>query len=222
MPDWRRLVSRRLHRLDVPPARRDEIAREMAGFLEDLYAERLRLGDSPRTARRAAFAGAGRWPDVVRELERVEGPMTHRLKALWLPGLGVSVAAMALLLAVSASRGGVGVRIVWHPPHPPIFFYWPWLLALPLLGAAGSAWSSRNGGDHRERLLVALFPALAFLALFPLPLVVVLATDAARGIRLLVLMAYLVNWVLLPGVALLLGGWPALRWLGARRAPART
>jgi len=203
MPDWRRLVSRRLRRLDVPPERRDEIAREMAAFLEDLYAERLRLGDSPRTARRAAIAGAGRWPKVVRALEREEGAVRRRLRALWLPSLGVSLVVMGLLLAVA--RSGAGVQIVWHPPQPPIIFYWPWLAALPLLGAAGAGWSRRMGGGRFERALVALFPALVFLALLLVGLAVLLRQELSAGERLVVLMVGVLNWVALPAAALLLG-----------------
>jgi hypothetical protein len=203
MPDWRRLVSRRLRRLDVPPERRDEIAREMAGFLEDLYAERLRVGDTPRNARRAALAGAGRWPDVVRALEREEGAMRHRLKALWLPSLGLSLAAMGLLLAVA--RFGAGVQIVWHPPQPPVILYWPWLMALPLLGAAGTGWSRRMGGSRGERTLVTLFPALVLLALLLVGLAALLRQELSAGEKLLVLWISVLNWAVLPAAALLLG-----------------
>jgi hypothetical protein len=211
MPDWRRLVSRRLHRLDVPPERRDEIAREMAGFLEDLYAERLRLGDSPRTARRAAIAGAGRWPDVVRALEREEGSVTHRLRTLWLPGLAVSVAAQGLLLALGEL--GAGGEVVWHPPQPPFLFFWPWLLALPLLGAAGAAWSRRQGGSRLERVLVAVFPVLApWAVLFPVGAARVLSLDIPTSEKLLLLLvSALLNWVMLPAAALFLGALPLLR-----------
>jgi len=85
MPDWARQVSRRLGPLAISPKRRDEIVREMAGFLEDRYEERLSLGESPRAALRGAMASAGRWPDLAREIERVEGQMTRRWKTMWLP-----------------------------------------------------------------------------------------------------------------------------------------
>lgn len=209
MPDWPRLVSRRLALLAVAPERRDEIVREMAGFLEDLHEERLRLGESPRAALRSVVAGAGRWPDLARELERVEGHVTRRLRTLWLPGLAVSVAAQGLLLALGEL--GVGGKVV-YPPQPLVFFCWPWLLALPLLGAAGAAWSRRQGGSRLERLLVAVFPVLApWAVLFPVGAARILSLDIPTSEKLLVLLVGGLNWVMLPAVALFLGALPLLR-----------
>lgn len=218
MPDWRRLVGRRLGPLAVAPERRDEIVRELAAFLEDRYEERLRLGAKPRAALRDALMSAGRWPDVAREIERVEGLVTRRLKTLWLPGLGVSVVAMALLLAVA--RAGTGVQVFWQPPEPPVFFYWPWLLTLPLLGAAGAAWSRRQGGGRVERLFVALFPALALLAVMCVGPLVLAASGRVPGeLTAWVAVVTVLNWVMLPALALLLGGLPLLHRTGP---PART
>jgi len=57
----------------------------------------------------------------------------------------------------------------WHPPQPPVFFYWPWLLARLVSG----------------QLVHELTP--------------------------LVVIGTLLNWVVLPAAALLLGGLPVLQ-----------
>jgi hypothetical protein len=220
MPDWARWVSRRLGRLAVTPARRDLIVRDLAGFLEDLYEDRLWLGDRPRRALRHVVASAGRWPEVARQLERAEGSMERRLRTLWLPGLAVSVAAQGLLLALGEL--GAGGKAVWHPPQPPVLFCWPWLLALPLLGAAGAAWSRRQGGNRLERVLVAVIPVLApWAVLFPVGAARVLSLDIPTSEKLLLLLVtVLLNWVVLPGVALLLGALPVLYRSDAAARPA--
>lgn len=212
-------MSRRLGPLAVAPKRRDEIVREMAGFLEDRYEERLSLGDSPGTALRSAMGSAGRWPDLAREIERVEGQMARRWKTLWLPGLGISVMAQGLLLALGAL--GVAGEIVWRPPKPPVFFFWPWLLALPLLGAAGAAWSRQQGGSRVERLIVAVFPLAPWLVFLPVGAAKILTEDIPTSQKLLVvLVSGLLNWVILPGLALVLGALPVLRRSEAATRPA--
>jgi hypothetical protein len=210
MPDWRRVVRRRLRSLAVPPRRREQIVREMAGFLEDLYEERLELGESPRAASRTAIARAGRWSEVARELERVEGHVARRLRTLWLPGLAVAIATQGLLLVL----GELGAaQVVWHPPQPPVFLCWPWLAALPLMGAAGATWSRRQGGSRLECALVAVFPVLApWALLFPVGAARVLSLDVPTSEKLLVLLVSgLLNWVVLPALALFLGALPVLR-----------
>lgn len=190
----------------------------MAGFLEDWYEERRRLGEGPRAALRGALASAGRWPDVARELERVEGHVARRLRTLWVPGLVVSVAAQGLLIALGEL--GAGGTVVWHPPQPPVFICWLWLLALPLLGAAGAAWSRRQGGSRLERGLVAVFPVLApWAVLFPVGAARVLSLDVPTNEKLLLLLVSgLLNWVMLPAAALFLGALPLLHRRSDRAA----
>jgi hypothetical protein len=95
---------------------------------------------------------------------------------------------------------------VWRAPGPPIAFYWPWLAALPLLGAAGAAWSRSVGGDRFERALVAIFPALGFLALFLVAgLTLPFREDLPPGEKLAILIVGALNWVALPAAVLRLG-----------------
>src|SRR3990172_6659732 len=190
MPDWARRVSRRLGPLAIPPKRRDEIVREMAGFLEDRYEERLSLGESPRAALRGAMASAGRWPDLAREIERVEGQMTRRWKTMWLPGLAVSVAAQGLVVA------------------------------LAVLGAAGAAWSRQQGGTRFERLIVAVFPLAPWLVFFPMGVARILSEDIPTSEKLLVVLVGGLNWVIVPALALVLGALPVLHRSEATARPA--
>ena len=210
MPDWARLLRRKLGALRVGSERRDEILRELAGFLEDRFEERLGLGESPRVAARTVIVDAGHFPNLARDLERVEDSMPHRLKTLWVPAFAVSLAAVVLLYAVA--RTEVGVQVFWRPPRPPFLFYWPWLLALPLIGAAGALWSRREGGTRRDRLLVATFPALTLLGMMlPVTLVRVAMSKAAGELNYGDVFLVLLNWIVLPAVALLLGALPLLR-----------
>lgn len=182
----------------------------MAGFLEDAHEERVRLGERPRAAARGAIAGAGRWSDVVRELERVEGFMTSRLKSLWLPGVVVSIAAIGLLMGFARVPGSVKV-VRFGPqaliPYSSLIFNWPWLLSLPFLGAAGAEWSRRQRGGRFERLSVSVFPGFVLMVLFALTLTQGGLPDAhlATSLRLAKMSVALLNWVLLPATALLLG-----------------
>lgn len=219
MPDWARRVSRLLGPLAIPPRRRDEIVREMAGFIEDRYEEQLKRGESPRAARRAALARAGRWPELAEAIEGLEGHMARRWRTLWLPGLTVSVLAQGVLFALGAL--GAEGKTLWHPPLPPILLFWPWLLTLPLLGAAGAEWSRLRGGSHFECLIVAVFPVLApWILFFPLGAVRILSEDIATVEKLLILLVGSVNWVVVPALALAFGALPVLRHADRTARPA--
>jgi hypothetical protein len=210
MPDWRRLVERRLRNLKAPRARRDEIERELAGFLEDSYEHRMREGARPRGVLRDVIGNVGGWPQLAAALEREQIEMKTRLQALWLPVLVVGLTGVTLTRLPHASWGGVS--IVRLDSGQMMAFVWTWLLMLPLVGALGAEWSRRMGGGRREQVLVALAPAFALVIVFAL--MVVLAGRPAsqfpqRGPipgRLLLF----VNLVLVPTLALLLGCLPAL------------
>ena len=138
--------------------------------------------------------------------------MPVRIKALWLPGSVMTVVSIALLMSFARIPGSMKlIRFgadAWVP-HSSIFFNWPWLLALPLLGAAAGEWSRRQRGGRLERLAAALFPAFVMLVLF------VLASLLGGGLpdghlppwlRFAKLSMALFSWVGLPALALLVGG----------------
>ena len=210
MPDWRRLVDRRLRKLRVPPECRDEIERELAGFLEDDYETGLRERREPRAAMRDAIARVGGWPELTHALEREANEMSGRLKTLWLPGFVVAVTALALSRLPHAQWGGV--QIVRYASSQYLFIVWSWLLMLPLVSAAGAEWSRRQGGERREQLLVALFPAFALVVIFAVAVLVIGRPASEYPTRGPIPgpLRFFFNFVLLPTLPVLLGCLPAL------------
>jgi hypothetical protein len=93
-----------------------------------------------------------------------------------------------------------------------VVLYLPWLFALPLFGAAGAYSSRRVGGHNLACLGAALFPSVIMLCLFSLILPVALIVDQPfTSLRLVAYAVSILNWVVLPGLALLLGAMPFLR-----------
>jgi hypothetical protein len=158
--------------------------------------------------------------------------MTRRFRALWLPGLAVTLAAQATLyLVILAGVRPWTILLDWYVfhSHHPLQFYVPFLLALPTVAATGSLWSRRQGGSPREVALVALFPAIAALGLIlvvmtPLDILVDVVLRGSHTVEHTFCGTAwaLVSMVLAPGVALALGFLAALVWWHhAPRAGAR-
>jgi hypothetical protein len=154
--------------------------------------------------------------------------MSRRVRALWLPGVTVTLAAEASLCLVTMA----GVRpwtifLEWHVfhSHHPLQFYVPWLLLLPLLGAAGACWSRSEGGTPREAALAAIFPAIVALGLIvvstPLDVLVDVVIQRSHTLEHTFCGTAwgLVSFVLAPGLALGCGFLVAVVW---RHHPART
>jgi hypothetical protein len=117
--------------------------------------------------------------------------------------LGASV----LLMIIQFS--GFNPRLSWvHGTG--ILFYWPWLAGLPLFGAVGAYLSRRAHGSVWSQIVAGLSPALVMLIVMATILPFGLAID---GLHFFLLVAFglgLLNWVVLPAVALLLGALPLL------------
>ena len=94
----------------------------------------------------------------------------------------------------------------------PLLPYAPWLASLPFFGALGAYLSARGGGLLGTALLASVFPALAltavFLLMFPIDFVVerVIERPVDFGAVATALLRDGIDWVLVPGVALLAGG----------------
>jgi hypothetical protein len=132
--------------------------------------------------------------------------MNTRTRTFWLPGLVSLTAAMACL-TISTLGGFEPVFVArgWAT----YVVYIPWLLALPLCGAAGAYLSRRAGGERRTCLAAGLFPVIAMTGLVCF-LTVVGKFVYAKPQWLYFSMALLLG-VILPGVALLLGAVPFSR-----------
>lgn len=74
MPDWKLEIRKLLADLKLAPARETEIVEELAGHLEDRYAELLSGGVTPETAYRTALDELSDSEFFGRELRRVERP----------------------------------------------------------------------------------------------------------------------------------------------------
>ena len=157
--------------------------------------------------------------------------VTYRTKVLWLPALGALTLSSSLLAIFQFS--GLVPRFYWLSKtgmsvHPFFTFYLPWLIVLPVIGAAAAFWSQRAGGKTTHRLLAALAPPLAMLSFFlvspylTLPIYLLLPLLTHRSVLrpfgladlafvIPGVLVLLVNWVLLPAVGLLLGAVPFLR-----------
>ena len=134
--------------------------------------------------------------------------LNQRTRSLWMPALttffGASVSLMACEFLHLQPRVVEIARIgMW--------LYWPWLASLPIFGAAGAFLSQRAQGAASTRLTACLSPVLIMLTVMLLIVPLGLAIDGKDFFRVLPFGVGLINWVAIPGIALLLGGAPFLR-----------
>lgn len=146
--------------------------------------------------------------------------MTRRWQVLWLPAAAtILVADASLSLVTLAGIRPWTVPLDWHffHSHHPLQFYVPWLLALPVVGAAGATWSLRRGGPLREAAKVALAPAVAVIGLAAVATPIDLLVDVVGG-RHAAEHTFcgtawlLVSFAIAPGLALALGLLAAAAW----------
>ena len=137
--------------------------------------------------------------------------MNYRTKVLWLPAFCMSLLSCGLLALLQLA--GFQPRIYWLGRG--LFFplYLPWLVVLPLVGAAGAFWSRRAGGRVAHQLLASLAPPVFWLAFFLLfgPVALFVNREVPVGLKLECMVVYVLVWVLLPSCALFLGVVPFLR-----------
>jgi len=115
------------------------------------------------------------------------------------------------------------VRNAMRHESAALMIYFGWLGTLPFLGALGAYWSRRAGSSRSLQITTALFPLVLFLAIFVGQQDVgqrgtslsFLAMDALPPAHIFFMFLsvsanLLLNWVLIPGAALLLGILPFL------------
>jgi hypothetical protein len=210
MPDWKKLVRKRLSKLGLPFDAADDVFNELSVRLEATYEEAVSNGWTERAALKLALQEVEDWHVLATEIERArteENSMNHRTRSLWLPALITLFGASVSLAATQFI--GCQPRLVWFAGMGTTF-YWPWLASLPVFGAAGAWLSRRASGKTPMRLTAGLAPALVMLIVMFLILPWGIFLDGFHFFRLVGFGVGLINWVGISAAALLLGALPFL------------
>jgi len=222
MPDWERLVRQRLSGLKLGSAEDEEVHAELAAHLEESYEALLKEGAPEQVAFHRVLSQVTNWRDLQRKIfiaKRRGHIMKKRVHQLWIPGF--LTMALSIVFLVTLQKLGFNARMVsWRDSD--IFFFAPWLVSLPFLGALGAYISSRAGGSRGTALLASIFPALAltltFLLMFPIDMIIepIIGRQVDFSIVATVLLRDGIGWILVPGAALLSGGSLVHLWLSLR------
>src|SRR5882762_6618969 len=159
MPDWQRLVRRRLSGLTLNAAERDEVQAELATHLEESYEVFRAEGLPEYEAVQRTLSQIADWKDLQRKIDSArigKDTMTNRVTQLWLPGLLTFALSMGLLELVQ-KFGPRPIILNLDQGTPVLMFYTSWLLILPLAGALGAYLSKRAGGSVRMVLASSIF-----------------------------------------------------------------
>jgi hypothetical protein len=215
MRDWRAYVEGRLGALRLEQVEAEEVVRELAGHLEECYEALRAQGVGEEEAFGRACAVAGNWAELRRGvISAKEGRMSDRVKQIWIPSLVTLFVGWAVLGVVvwsgtnpwkeydSAPR-----RVDLETLAAVVIWYWPWLLSLPFIGAAGAYLSRRAKATGWRVYLSATFPVLAVAVVFAVtfPFALVVDTQVAPFFKVTSMLANVVSWMVLPGIALCLG-----------------
>ena len=227
MPDWQKLVRQRLSGIALDAEEKDGVRAELAAHLEESCEVSCQEGVPEKEAVRRTLEQVADWRDLQRRIfiaKRSGHHMQKRIHQLWIPGF--LTMALSIVFLVTLQKLGFNARMVsWRDSD--VFFYAPWLVSLPILGALGAYISSRAGGSRRTALLASIFPALAltlaFLLMFPIDLIIepIVGRQVNFGIVATAILRDGIGWILVPGAALLVGGVLAQSLLSRRLASRR-
>ena len=211
MPDWKKLVRKRLSTLYLPRGTREDLVAELAIHLQESYEHALSKGLTRSAAIKIALQEVEDWSVLAAQIDAArseEGAMNYRTKSFWLPAL-ITLSGASVSLAATQFLG-LQPQQVWVGKMG-MTFYWPWLASLPIFGAVGAYISRRATGQVPTRLAAGLAPALVMLVVMFLILPWGLCLDGFHFFRLVHFGLGLINWVGIPAAALLLGALPFLR-----------
>ena len=142
-------------------------------------------------------------PVVPKSVNQTRPSMDLHIKKVWWPG-----AASCLLFF------GFYWVLIWLPFDKTRFQFMaiPYLV-LPFVGAVAAYWSSRMKGSVLERILSALFPVFAFVALFAVRVVYGLFFEGKPYTLPHFLAGFSVTlvFIVVGGLLLVLGAWPFCR-----------
>jgi hypothetical protein len=213
MRDWRNLVQERLGSMGAAEPQQSEIVAELASYLEDLYEDQRAQGVREPEAIELALKELADGRRLGRRIRKAkEDVMNERTRKFWLPALA-SVAAACALVAVTAQLS-YKPHIILLRSHAAVLVYPAWLLGQPLISALGAYFSRRAGGSRLARLTAGLFPSILMLtAICVVVFVQVLAMGRGGfgSVDVAMLARALVEGILIPGAAMLIGAAPFLR-----------
>lgn len=213
MPDWKALVRKSLKDLRLSERELEEICAEMCSYLEDRYEELLGTEVSESIAQDLCLEEFNELCGVKRSIERAksrENVMNRRTRTLWLPGF-VSMAATSVLMMVLEYL--MFFRPYLNPTNQVNLAYMSWLALLPFCGGVGAMLARRGDATIGTRVVAGLFPALTMLSVFLLiiPLDLLMNRNGYIVSHPLIMLQMICRWVLVPGVALLIGTLPFCR-----------
>lgn len=236
MPDWLREAWRKLAGSKFSAEERDDVSRELAGYLDDLCTDARSRGLDESAATERAFAELHHDARLGSKLYRArkENPMhlNDRTKHFWLPGMTTLLASVGCLAILQLTGVQAEFRPLWvhggatipNSIYVPLAIYWPWLCLLPFLGAGSAYWSRRAGGSKAVQAAAGFFTALVFFAIL---LTVLLFSFIIGGLvgnihvantLSLEFAGAVASWVVIPALATLFG---VLPFLGRASAPDR-
>ncbi len=209
LPDLPQLVRSGLSRLELPPKEREDVIAELAAHLAESCADAQAAGIPVEHSIQKTLEQVSDWNAFATEIyfARKGATMNVRTRTLWLPGLLTLTLSMGFLLILQLS-GYQPRTATWPEGGYVLLIYVPWLLSLPVFGALGALLSSRAGATRKTVLLASVFPAVYQAALFfiVLPLALIFNRAVAVHFRLDAALTQLVAWLIVPVVALALGG----------------
>jgi hypothetical protein len=210
MPDWQELVRQRLSGLALNAEEKDEVHTELAAHLEESYESLRAKGLSEQAAMQQTLGQVADWQALRRRIQTArteENIMNDRVRQLWLPGMLTFALSMGLLALVE-KFGPRPIVLDLDKGTPVFMFYTSWLLTLPFAGAMGALLSKRAGGSPKILAISSVFPVLPYGVVFliAIPAGLLMGHNLAHHIVASALITMMFGWVLVPGVALLVGG----------------
>jgi len=153
MPDWKKLVQRRMTAPKLGDGLKEEVTAELAAHMEEIYEEARAKGLRPKAAMRVALQEVESWSDLSRDIgitRSTEDAMTHRTKTLWLPLIAILfVIGLALVLL---DRAPALQQLIWTA-----------CMALLFCAAASEA---NNLNERTKRLWLPGFASMTAAGLF--------------------------------------------------------
>jgi len=228
MADWRKLVGQRLSGLALDAAEKEDVHAELAAHLDDTFQALQNEGLPEEEAAQRTLAQVPDWQDLANRIALAKnggGRMKKRVRQLWIPGFLALILSALVLTALQ--KLGLQPRLIWSSARP-VLFYGAWLLLLPFFGALGAFLSFRAGGKRETMLFASVFPALAlgtaFLLMSPIGMAIERVTGHSNefGMVASALLKDGIGWLLIPGAALLLGGFLAQLLFGPRSSSQAT